>query len=108
MRQSNINEIIEVLASAWDCSVRACNPTSRRGNGLYKRFVLVQILCEEGFTDAEVQAQLPNLTRRNLLYSRRVFAELLGTNSEIKTLYLTAVKALENLDYDDQVISTAV
>lgn len=108
MRQHSIDSLVQVIATAWDCSPRAVNPSTRSGNGLFKRFVTVQILTEEGFNASEICAYFPNLKRNSVVYSLRLFAQLLDTHKEVKQLYLKAAKAVEDQDNDYQAISTAI
>ncbi|WP_149913519.1 helix-turn-helix domain-containing protein [Sphingobacterium cavernae] len=97
------NLIISTVSEALNISVDTILNKGRKTDQLYARYITIAILREEGYSTNEIAILFNNYTRNCIAnHCTDVFKELIAYNRVFKDMYLQAVKAVEDLDYESE------
>lgn len=95
--------IINAVASSLGVSKDLILQKGKKAIQLYARYITIAILREEGYNTNEIATIFSNYTRNCIAnHCVEVFDELISYNRKFKDMYLMAVKAVEDLDYESE------
>lgn len=96
-------KILQLIAQELGYSVDDILTKGKKTNVLYARYITIAILREEGFGTNEIASLFTEWSRNNIAnHCVEVFNNLLSYNRKFKDMYLMAVKAVEDSDYEDK------
>lgn len=95
--------ILKLIAQELGYSVEDILTKGKKTDVLYARYITIAILREEGYSTNEIASLFTEWSRNNISkHCVEVFNDLLSYNRKFKDLYLKAVKAVEDSDYEDE------
>jgi chromosomal replication initiation ATPase DnaA len=97
------NLILNTVSQALNIGVDTILSKGRKTEQLYARYISIAILREEGYSTNEITEIFNNYTRNCIAnHCADIFKELIAYNRTFKDMYLKAVKAIEELDYESE------
>lgn len=96
-------KLLSIISEALGVSTEKILKHGKVKKQLYARYIAVAILREEGYSDQELRDLFSNFSRNMISnHCPEVFENLINYNREFKDMYLTAVRAVEDQDYEDE------
>lgn len=97
------NKIILVVAQILAIPIEELLNRGKRKEQLYARYIAMAILREEGYSANDIAKIFTNWTRNCIAnHCKDVFNDLIQYNREFKDMYLLAVKAVEDIEYESK------
>lgn len=100
-RRDHIKRTMRAIALGLGCTYAKLTARSQDQATLLYRYIAVQILKEEGYKTYEIIEEFPYSNHAIVTRFRNCFDDLIAHNRTFKTMYLKAVKAVEDQDNDD-------
>lgn len=97
------HKILNIVAQELGYSIDDILSKGRKADVLYARYIAIAILREEGYTTKEIGSLFTAFSRNSIsIHYVLVFNDLLSYNRKFKDMYLKAVRAVEDYDYEDK------
>jgi chromosomal replication initiation ATPase DnaA len=95
--------ILHTIAKALGYTVEEISSKGKKTSVLFARYIAIAILKEEGLKSDQIALLFSNFTRNVIAnHCKEVFNDLINYNRTFKDMYLLAVKAVEDLEYESE------
>ncbi|WP_437918416.1 hypothetical protein [Sphingobacterium sp. LRF_L2] len=92
--------IIAIVAAALGYGVAELTIKGQSKQLLYARYITIAVLKEEGYETGEISHLFGYSENHTRHHCAKAFNDLLDYNKEFKNMYLKAVKAVEDNEYE--------
>lgn len=96
-------KIVELVSNSLGFTKERVLSKGQTKHLIYTRYIVVAILREEGYSNGNIKELFSKFSRNSIAnHFKEVFNGLLEFNKEFKEMYLKAVKAVEDYEYESE------